>query len=95
MTMAMKETIKGRVVSDKMKKTVIVAVETTRRHPLYKKPMRRVRKFMAHDESGLCRVGDIVEIIETRPLSARKRWSVVSRQASSRVTAVPDQGGEK
>ncbi len=95
MTMGMKETIKGRVVSDKTEKTVIVAVETTRRHPLYKKPMRRIRKFMAHDESGMCHVGDIVEIIETRPLSARKRWCVVSRESSSKVTAVPDQGGEK
>jgi len=92
--MGMKETIKGRVVSEKMKKTVVVAVETTRRHPLYKKPVRRVRKFMAHDETGTCHVGDIVEIIETRPLSARKRWCVVGRESSA-APVVSDQGGEK
>jgi small subunit ribosomal protein S17 len=94
----MKETIKGRVVSDKMNKTVVVAVETTRRHPLYKKLMRRVRRFMAHDESGTCHVGDVVEIVETRPLSARKRWRVVSREGAPVAGAapvVPDQGGEK
>lgn len=94
----MKETIKGRVVSDKMNKTVVVAVETTRRHPLYKKLMRRVRKFMAHDESGMCHVGDVVEIVETRPLSARKRWRVVSREGApmpAEAPVVSDQGGEK
>ncbi|MCK9357142.1 MAG: 30S ribosomal protein S17 [Dehalococcoidia bacterium] len=94
----MKETIKGRVVSDKMSKTVVVAVESTRRHPLYRKLMRRVRKFMAHDESGACHVGDVVEIVETRPLSARKRWRVVSREdapVAGKASVVPDQGGEK
>jgi len=96
--MGMKDTIKGRVVSDKMNKTVVVAVETTRRHPLYNKLMRRVRKFMAHDESGMCHVGDVVEIVETRPLSARKRWRVVSRGGAPVAAEAPvvlDQGGEK
>ena len=55
---------------------VIVAVEYTRPHPLYKKPMRRTSRFAAHDERNLCRTGDIVRIEETRPLSKRKRWIV-------------------
>jgi small subunit ribosomal protein S17 len=59
-----------------MNKTVIVAVEYTRPHPLYKKPMRRTSRFAAHDERNLCRTGDIVRIEETRPLSRTKRWIV-------------------
>lgn len=66
----------GRVVSDKMDKTVIVAVEYTRQHPLYKKAMKRTSKFAAHDERNECRIGDIVRIEETRPLSKTKRWIV-------------------
>ena len=66
----------GRVVSDKMNKTVIVAVEYTRPHPLYKKPMKRTSKFAAHDEGNQCRIGDVVRIEETRPLSRTKRWIV-------------------
>jgi small subunit ribosomal protein S17 len=66
----------GRVVSDKMDKTVIVAVEYTRPHPLYKKAMKRTSKFAAHDERNLCKIGDIVRIEETRPLSKTKRWVV-------------------
>lgn len=66
----------GRVVSDKMNKTVIVAVEYTRPHPLYKKPMKRTSKFAAHDERNECKIGDIVRIEETRPLSKTKRWIV-------------------
>ena len=66
----------GRVVSDKMDKTVIVAVEYTRPHPLYKKAMKRTSKFAAHDERNLCKTGDIVRIEETRPLSKTKRWVV-------------------
>ncbi len=67
----------GRVVSDKMDKTVVVAVDRLVRHPLYKKVVRRTSKFYAHDEHNECRVGDIVEIMETRPLSKLKRWRVV------------------
>jgi len=59
----------GRVVSDKMDKTVVVAVETLRHHPLYKKTIKRAVKYKAHDESNKCGLGDIVKIIETRPLS--------------------------
>ena len=66
----------GRVVSDKMDKTIIVAVEYTRPHPLYKKAMKRTSKFAAHDEKNECNVGDVVRIEETRPLSKTKRWIV-------------------
>jgi len=72
----------GLVVSDRPDKTVTVSVETLVRHPLYKKRVRRSRRFMVHDESNEARVGDTVRIIETRPLSARKRWrlaNIVSR----------------
>lgn len=66
----------GLVTSDKMQKTVVVRVERQVRHPKYKRYIRRRSKFMAHDELG-AHVGDIVRIIETRPLSARKRWRVI------------------
>ena len=72
----------GLVVSDKAEKTVTVSVETLVRHPRYKKRIRRSKKFMVHDEGKEARAGDTVRIIETRPLSARKRWrlaNVVSR----------------
>jgi small subunit ribosomal protein S17 len=72
-----RKTKQGRVVSDKMDKTVVVAVESYRRHPLYKRPVRRIKKFKAHDEQNACRVGDVVLIEETRPLSKEKRWRVV------------------
>lgn len=67
----------GRVVSDKMDKTVVVAVESYRRHAIYKKAVRRIKKFKAHDEQNACHVGDVVRIKETRPLSKEKRWRVV------------------
>ena len=66
----------GRVVSDKMDKTVVVAVETPKRHPLYKKTIKRSVKYKAHDENNQCQPGDTVRIIETRPLSRQKRWRV-------------------
>ena len=72
----------GLVVSDRPDKTVTVSVETLVRHPLYKKRLRRSKRFMVHDEGNEARVGDTVRIIETRPLSARKRWrlaNIVSR----------------
>jgi small subunit ribosomal protein S17 len=68
----------GKVVSDKMDKTVVVAVERLVRHPLYKKVLKKTTKFKAHDEKNECRVGDKVEIMETRPLSKEKRWRVVN-----------------
>lgn len=69
----------GEVVSAKMQKTVVVKVERVFRHPLYQKVMRASSKFKAHDELGQCRVGDRVEIMETRPISRDKRWRVVRR----------------
>jgi len=73
----MRKTRIGVVVSDKMDKTVVVAVETLVQHPLYKKTIKRTTKFKAHDENNECRVGDKVLIMETRPLSKEKRWRVV------------------
>ncbi|WP_367280798.1 30S ribosomal protein S17 [uncultured Chloroflexus sp.] len=67
----------GRVVSDKMDKTVVVAVDYLKPHPLYRKIIRRTKKFHAHDEENACKVGDVVRIEETRPLSRTKRWRVV------------------
>ena len=67
----------GVVVSDKMQKTVSVAVERVVRHPLYGKAIKRTKKFKAHDETDQCNVGDTVRIRETRPLSKTKRWTVV------------------
>jgi len=67
----------GRVVSDKMDKTVVVAIEDSVKHPLYKKIVKRTVKFKAHDEGNECSVGDRVQIMETRPLSSTKRWRVV------------------
>jgi len=66
----------GRVVSDKMDKTVVVSVDYVRRHPIYHKTIRRTSRFKAHDEQNLCSVGDLVMIEETRPLSKTKRWIV-------------------
>lgn len=66
----------GRVVSDSMDKTVVIAIETLVRHPLYGRIVRRTTKFKAHDEENQCGVGDSVEIMETRPISKEKRWRV-------------------
>ncbi len=66
----------GTVVSDKMDRTVVVAVETLGQHPLYGRTIRRTKKFMAHDDENQCRMGDKVKIMETRPLSRHKRWRV-------------------
>ena len=67
----------GRVVSNKMDKTIVVAVEDFVRHELYNKPVKRTKKFKAHDENNECRIGDRVEIMETRPLSKDKRFRLV------------------
>ena len=66
----------GRVVSDKMEKTVVVSVDSVRRHPLYHKRITSTSKFLAHDEQNECKPGDVVRIEETRPLSKHKRWIV-------------------
>jgi small subunit ribosomal protein S17 len=67
----------GKVVSDKMDKTIVVAVETSMKHPIYGKTIKRTKKFKAHDEENVAKVGDIVKIMETRPLSREKRWRLV------------------
>jgi len=72
-----RKTRRGYVVSDKMDKTVVVAVEDRVKHPLYGKVLRRTSKVKAHDEANAAGIGDLVLIMETRPLSATKRWRVV------------------
>lgn len=67
----------GEVISDKMDKTIVVAIKTKVRHPLYGKMVNRTRKFKAHDENNECGIGDTVKIMETRPLSKDKRWRLV------------------
>ena len=67
----------GKVVSDKMDKTVVVAVETSVRHKVYNKIVKRTYKLKAHDEQNECKIGDTVKVMETRPLSKDKRWRVV------------------
>lgn len=73
----LRKTRTGKVVSDKMDKTVVVAIEDSVRHPLYKKIVKKTVKFKAHDENNECRIGDRVRIMETRPISKDKRWRVV------------------
>ncbi len=77
MERSIRKTRVGYVVSDKMDKTVVVAINERVKHPLYKKTMKRTIKFKAHDENNSCGVGDKVLIMETRPLSKDKRWRVV------------------
>ena len=71
-----RKTRQGRVVSEKMDKTAVVAIESRIRHPLYGRIMRRTKKFKAHDEQNDCHVGDLVEIMECRPISKEKCWRV-------------------
>ena len=78
----------GRIVSNKMDKTVVVAVDTFKRHPLYRKNIRRAVKYKAHDEENECAQGDIVRIIETRPLSKEKRWRVAEIITKKEVVEV-------
>ena len=73
----MRKTAVGKVVSNKMEKTIVVAIEDSVKHPLYKKIMKRTIKFKAHDENNECSIGDKVRIMETRPLSKDKRWRPV------------------
>lgn len=80
-----KRTLTGRVVSDKMDKTVTVLVERMVKHPMYGKVVRRSKKYHAHDENNEFRVGDVVEIEESRPLSKTKAWRVIRLVEKSRV----------
>ena len=73
----LRKTRVGRVVSDKMDKTVVVAIVDNVKHPLYKKIVKRTVRLKAHDENNACKVGDRVEVMETRPLSTDQRWRVV------------------
>jgi small subunit ribosomal protein S17 len=72
-----RKTMTGVVVSDKMKKTVVVKVEYNKIHPLYKKYIKKSKKFKAHDEKNECKIGDFVKIASTRPLSKEKFWEVI------------------
>jgi len=74
---ALRKTRIGKVVSNKMDKTIVVAIETSVKHPLYKKIIKRTYKLKAHDEKNECNVGDKVKVMETRPLSRDKRWRLV------------------
>lgn len=78
----------GRVVSDKMEKTVVVAVETTKHHPLYHKTVKRVTRYKVHDANKECGEGDVVRIVETRPLSKEKCWRVAEVVAKKGVAEV-------
>ena len=71
-----RKTLEGKVVGNKMDKTVVVRVDRLYRHRRYKKVVRAVKKYLVHDEENVCRVGDLVRIVESRPLSRRKRWAV-------------------
>ena len=77
MERTLRKTRTGKVVSDKMDKTIVVAIKTTKRHPLYKKTMKVTKKYKAHDENNEAKIGDTVLIMETRPLSKDKCWRLV------------------
>jgi len=78
-----KRILQGTVVSDKMDKTVTVLVERQFKHPVYGKVLKRTKKYAAHDETNACKVGDMVQIQECRPLSRRKTWEVINEAAAS------------
>lgn len=79
-----RKTLVGRVVSNRMDKTVVVSVETLQRHPLYGKVIRRRKRYKAHDEGNTCQIGDLVRMVESRPLSKEKRWVVTEILESGR-----------
>ncbi|NLE46672.1 MAG: 30S ribosomal protein S17 [Chloroflexi bacterium] len=85
MTIEQRKRLTGEVVSDKMDKTVVVRVDRLVRHPQYGKVLRRSKKYKAHDEQNACRVGDVVSIVESRPLSREKRWMVDEIIRSDRI----------
>jgi small subunit ribosomal protein S17 len=93
-----RKTRTGRVVSDKMEKTVVVSVRTTKVHPLYKKRIRRSTNFMAHDEKSQAHTGDVVRIVESRPYSKMKHWRVVevleSKLQASPVSEIAQVGAD-
>jgi small subunit ribosomal protein S17 len=75
----------GRVVSNKMEKTVVVAVDYRKPHPIYRKTVRQTNKFYVHDETNECKIGDVVRIEETRPLSKLKRWRIIEIVGAGRT----------
>ena len=81
----------GRVLSGKMEKTVVVIVETRKPHPLYKKVIKKTKKYKVHDEAKACNKGDVVRIEETRPLSKEKRWRVVEILRKGNIVRVESQ----
>lgn len=91
-----KRVLTGRVTSDKMDKTVTVLVDRRVMHPIYKKFIRRSKKYAAHDENNVCKVGDVVRIEECRPISKRKTWMVIERNgaplAAPAAEAAPAEG---
>jgi small subunit ribosomal protein S17 len=80
-------TLRGTVVSDKMDKTVVVAVNSVKEHPIYRKKYKVTTKFKAHDAENLAKTGDLVEITETRPLSRDKRWVIARRVGAGEMEA--------
>ncbi len=89
----------GKITSNKMNKTVVVQTESLRRHPLYHKVIRQSARFKAHDENNECNVGDVVKIVETRPLSKDKRWRIVEIIQKADIVGVlkddVDQGNQE
>jgi small subunit ribosomal protein S17 len=86
-----RKTRTGRVVSDKMDKTVVVEVDAPKRHPIYKKTVRRVKKYYVHDENNQAKTGDTILIEETRPLSHLKRWRVAQILITGEVAEIKPQ----
>ena len=78
-----KRVLQGTVVSDKCAKTVTVKVERKVKHPLYNKIIRRSKKYAAHDETDACKIGDVVRIVESKPISKSKRWAVLEKVSSA------------
>ncbi|MBW4061499.1 30S ribosomal protein S17 [Candidatus Saccharibacteria bacterium] len=83
----MTRTLRGTVTSDKMDKTVVVAVSSLKEHPIYRKKYKVTTKFKAHDAENACHIGDLVEITETRPLSKDKRWEVARKVSAKDMEA--------
>jgi len=81
----------GRVISDKMEKTVVVAIEVPKRHPIYKKVVKRVVKYKVHDEKKQSKTGDLVKIVESRPLSKEKRWRLAEIVTKAPIVEVKPQ----
>lgn len=88
--------LEGRVVSNKMEKTVVVAIERRKMHPIYKKVVRTTKKIMAHDESNALEIGALVRVVESKPLSRNKRWvveAVLQAEAAPVLETLPDEEG--